>query len=113
MTKGKIITAKSSDVKDLESFGPYDVKHTGDYPWCSVGKVITQYGHGTGCLIGPNIVLTAAHVCINLLTGIVSKQIYFTPSLLNDRAKFKGFKATKLYFPEEIKKCADPNIDQN
>ncbi|MGW4367097.1 trypsin-like serine peptidase [Nocardia takedensis] len=32
------------------------------YPWCTIGKVYTSTGGGTGFLVGPNLILTAGHV---------------------------------------------------
>ncbi len=62
----RIIQARDEDVEDMRGFGPFKVedKDIGRYPSSAVGAVVSKDGSiGTGCLIGPNIVLTCGHNC--------------------------------------------------
>lgn len=49
-----------NDIKGLRHSDPHDIEITNKYPISAIGKIVTRNGHGTGCLIGPNLVLTAA-----------------------------------------------------
>ncbi len=49
----------------MKSYAPSQIENM-FYPMTSIGAVVNQEGTtGTGCLIGPNIVLTSAHNCYN------------------------------------------------
>lgn len=53
-------------VRPLYVFGPDDRRTYRDisYPWGLVGKITTSEGKsGTGALVGPNLVVTASHMC--------------------------------------------------
>lgn len=97
----RIITATLKDVKGLYSSGPDPIENIVDYPLCSLGKVVIKSGKfGTGCLIGPNIVLTCAHVCFNFSKKAEHQEISFIPAVIQDRLpSFKGFKAKQVYIP--------------
>ena len=56
-------------MKNLYSDGPNSVENILDYPACAIGKVRTSRGSGTGCLIGPNIVLTCGNNCYDIMKG--------------------------------------------
>ena len=63
-----IITAKAEYVEHLQHLKSIKVEQVDEYPYSAVGilKVFKNgefLGHGTGSLIGPNLVLTAGHNC--------------------------------------------------
>ncbi len=76
------------------------------YPNCAHGKVVglnsflNIYKFGTGCLIGPDIVLTAVHVIYNLSKGLELSELSFIPVYLAQIPTFTGFKVKKAYYPE-------------
>jgi V8-like Glu-specific endopeptidase len=63
--KEPIFTATIADCKGLFQEGPSEITTPEKYPYSAVGMVLSKTKHckiiGTGCLIGPNIVLTCAH----------------------------------------------------
>ncbi len=57
---------------DLTGKGPFkiDDKELRDYPKSAIGLIVSKEGVcGTGCLIGPNIVLTCASNCYSRKEG--------------------------------------------
>lgn len=51
------------------------------YPMSAVGVVVNEEEIiGTGCLIGPNVVLTSAHICYDKQTGHPFSYISFIPA---------------------------------
>ncbi|PAX54871.1 trypsin-like serine peptidase [Brunnivagina elsteri] len=52
------------------------------YPWCTVGRVETASGSGTGCMIGRNLMLTCSH-CIVWNSDGSAGWIKFSPSYHN------------------------------
>ena len=80
------------------------VKNVDTYPYSAVGVIKTKFGgkyfvHGTGCLIGPNIVLTVIHNC-DPYGGNTAMEIEFIPAPIQKRGG-KGFKVIKKYLPKQ------------
>jgi V8-like Glu-specific endopeptidase len=59
-----ILRAKKRRVHPLIVFPPdhRQVFNDRSYPWCTIGKVVTGRGWGTGTLVGPRHMVTASHV---------------------------------------------------
>ena len=55
--------------------------------------------HGTGCLIGPNLVLTVFHNCTPRKQKI-DMEIEFIPAPIQKRGG-RGFKVIEKYLPEQ------------
>ena len=79
-----------------------------EYPYSAVGVVMInniEVGniklrcHGTGCLIGPNLVLTVFHNCTPLKQK-KEMEIEFIPAPIQKRGG-RGFKVAKKYLPEQ------------
>jgi V8-like Glu-specific endopeptidase len=78
------------------------------YPFNVVGKVITNLGGCSGALVGPNLVLTAAHciqwsVCHSTFTG----QIQFTPNYWPGHTPYGTFSTKTVWFYFDGA-CGDP-----
>lgn len=98
-------------MESLEKEKPVDViKRCRMYPYSAVGLVRAtlkkgQY-RGTGCLIGPNIVLTCAHNCFNVPAKKYFSNMEFIPAPIIQSVKGaslieKGFKVKEVLIPEE------------
>ena len=67
------------------------------FPWRTVGRVWTSAGSGTGCSIGPRLVLTASHV-VNWLDGGGAGWIKFSPGYYNGNGPWGEYYATRVIF---------------
>lgn len=70
-------------------FPPDDRKVFSDtsFPWCTVGRVDTGGGWGSGCLVGPRHLLCASHMMTWNSDNTVN-QVTFTPSYFDGNAPF-------------------------
>ena len=61
------------------------VSTTHEYPYSAIGMLSIKFENknclGTGFLVGPNIVLTSAFNCIDILSGTKAKEIFYYPAL--------------------------------
>ncbi len=91
----------------MKGHGPFPVEDI-IYPMTSIGAVMSQEGTiGTGCLIGPNIVLTCAHNCYHEIKGIPLTEITFIPAHIKKLVpEFLGFKTKYIYYPNQYKEAA-------
>lgn len=59
------------------------------YPWCTVGKVETNRGAGSGVMIGPRHLLTVSHVIDwTAPAGFAADWVRFTPATFDGDAPF-------------------------
>nr|BAM62592.1 endopeptidase [uncultured microorganism] len=65
------------------------------FPWCTVGRVDTPLGSGTGCTIGSQLLLTANH-CIQWNADGTAGWVRFRPACYNASAPFGEAWATLL-----------------
>lgn len=79
-----------------------------EYPYSAVGilwitskkhKIILQ--HGTGSLIGPNLVLTVFHNCVGQKMNEEDIEIEFVPSPIHRRRGGDSFKVINKYLPKQ------------
>lgn len=75
------------------------------YPWSTIGRVETPNGKGTGVMVGPRHLLTAAHM-IKWKSDGTTDWLTFAPALYDTSKPFGEAFATKVYVPEVI---VDPN----
>ena len=83
--------------KPTNVFAPDDryIYQDTSFPWCTVGRVDTPLGSGTGCTIGSRLLLTASHAIqwnANNTTGWVR----FRPAYYNGTAPFGEARATRV-----------------
>jgi hypothetical protein len=80
-------------------------------------KVPSKIIIGTGCLIGPNVILTCAHNVFQVKTKKYHTGIEFIPAPiareLNSREYAgKGFKVREIIVPEQYRKMDDYFLDE-
>jgi V8-like Glu-specific endopeptidase len=96
-------TEKILDTRPVDTRYPIDV--TTEWPNCLFGQITTLTGRGSGTLVGPNIVLTAAHILYdkkeNEETDLNS--IYFCPAKNRYNEPYGNIKVTNVYYPESYK----------
>lgn len=69
------------------------------YPWCTVGKVETNRGSGSGVMIGPRHLLTVSHVIDwSAPAGYAADWVRFTPSYYDGAAPFGEAYGTNIYW---------------
>lgn len=83
----------------------YRIERTEEWPNCLFGQIITSTKKGSGTLVGPNIVLTAAHV---LYDKVANKEtnlnsIHFYPAKNRWSTPYGEVKVTTVYYPEAYK----------
>ena len=67
------------------------------FPWRTVGRVWTDTGSGSGCSIGPRLVLTASHV-VDWLDGGGAGWIKFSPGYFNGNGPWGEYYATRVIY---------------
>lgn len=80
-----------------------------EYPNSAVGSIISKFyigdkvltSKGTGCLIGTNIVLTAAHNVYHVDLEIQSTEIHYTPA--PEFPKGTSYRVRKCFVPLQFK----------
>lgn len=77
------------------------------YPWCTVGRVDTPGGQGTGVMVGPRHLLTVSHA-IQWNADNTAGWVKFTPSYFDGSAPFGVAWGTRVYYQ---KKVYGPTID--
>jgi V8-like Glu-specific endopeptidase len=80
------------------------------YPWCTVGRVDTPGGSGSGTMVGPRHLLTCSHV-IQWNPGNTAGWVKFTPSYFDGSAPFGIAWGTRIYW--EGTKVFGPSISRN
>ena len=74
-----------------------------DYPYCSVGLISGKKGvhffHGTGTLIGNNVVLTCAHICYEEKNEMKMNNMVFTPAA--DGFFGSSYTVKEVHYPHE------------
>lgn len=67
------------------------------FPWRTTGRVWTAKGSGTGCTIGPRLVLTASH-CVDWKDGNTAGWMKFSPGYNGGNGPWGEFAATNILF---------------
>lgn len=67
------------------------------FPWCTVGRVDTPLGTGSGCTIGSRLLLTASHM-IQWNSDGTAGWVRFRPAYFNGSAPFGEAWATRVAF---------------
>jgi V8-like Glu-specific endopeptidase len=67
------------------------------FPWCTVGRVTTDVGSGTGVMIGPRHLLTVSHVVV-WNSDNTAGWLQFAPSYFNGNTPFGVANAQLTYF---------------
>jgi V8-like Glu-specific endopeptidase len=79
------------------------VKDYSQYPYSSIGLITCYLGDqkviGSGCLIGPNHVLTSAHNLWSFKDKKIGKNITFTP-MFNSSHESVTFQTRKVHLAE-------------
>ena len=85
------------------------ITKTHDYPYSVHGLVKAYFGdknewmfNGSGTLIGPNTVLTAAHVIYNIEYGGKANSVEFIPAINKNDTPYGTINAKKIFFPAEF-----------
>lgn len=77
------------------------------FPWCTIGRVDTAAGWGSGVMVGPRHVLTASHVVVWNADG-TSGWLRFTPSYFDTSEPFGHADTIHWY---AYRKVTPPTID--
>lgn len=90
-----------SQWKNENVYGPdtrKKIEETRKYPYSCIGLVTGRFGtiisNGSGCLIGPDIVLTCAHNLYDRENKIEANNVFFCPGLngsIGEQFKVKSF----------------------
>lgn len=91
--------------------GPYKIDKDDQehHPFCAIGIVISRMNKpakkifGTGCLIGPDQVLTCAHNCFDRLSEKMFDSIEFIPAPIYIHTD-RGYRVIEKYVPEQYMK---------
>ncbi len=82
-----------------------------EYPWSAVGRINTETGgHCTGVIVGPALVVTAAHCLYDkrMMWHIKPQQVHFVAGFRN--GEFTAHTVAKKYFiPMQYDELADPS----
>ena len=71
------------------------------FPWCTVGRVDTPGGYGSGVMVGPRHLLTCSHV-IQWLSGNRTGWIRFRPSYFDGSAPFGSAWGVLTYYKVKV-----------
>jgi V8-like Glu-specific endopeptidase len=77
------------------------------YPWCTCGRVDSPNGQGSGVMVGPRHLLTAAHM-VQWLPGNTTGWIRFRPAYFAPSAPFGEAYAVLTYYKSKV---SGPTID--
>lgn len=83
-------------------------------PWLAMGQLIMTFGHhgvyaGSGSLIAPDIVITAAHNLWDDQLGGFATKVVFIPARDGDVAPYGSLRGKKLHIPDLYRLQAPPN----
>ena len=94
----------------------FKIENTHEHPYRCIGQIVGKFGNlpydGTGCLIGPNIVLTCAHNIYERRLKLEANDMKFKPGINGSFGK--TFNVKKAYYPEKyvsLKKNASNLFD--
>jgi V8-like Glu-specific endopeptidase len=93
-------------------FGPDNryIFNDTSYPWCTVGRVDTPGGTGSGTMVGPRHLLTCSHA-IQWNADNTAGWVKFTPSYFDGSAPFGVAWGIRLYW--EGTKVYGPTVDRD
>jgi len=77
------------------------------FPWCTLGRVDTAGGLGSGVMIGPRHLLTVSHAIVWNRNGTAG-WVKFTPSYFDGSAPFGAAWGERVYFESKV---TPPDID--
>ncbi|MBV8887609.1 MAG: hypothetical protein JO235_26925 [Chroococcidiopsidaceae cyanobacterium CP_BM_RX_35] len=84
--------------------GTIPVLNPTEFPWCTTGKLFLRLGgvdgYGGACVIGKNLLLTAAHLLYDASTEEWSSHIRFEPAYANGKQPFGYWYCEKSFVPE-------------
>ena len=88
------------------------VENSEEYPYCCIGLITGKFGssfyHGSGCLIGPRIVLTCAHNLYYREQEEEAVELEYTPTVNGDQRE--SIKIKKCYFPQTYKTTKEEKL---
>lgn len=127
-TEEKKSTSDDSEIAALEeagvlegiigSDGQYRVRNTTVNPYRKTGIISVTYpngkrGYGTGVMIAPNLVLTAAHVVYSAEDGGWAKATTVTPAFDGKTAHYGTYSAQNIYMFRHYKTTTDALAEDN